>query len=268
MHIHFLDPYQAGYSPVHHTDARVKVVLAVAFILTIALIPTGSWPIFILLYAILFSLIIVAEVGTGRVLKRSILAVPFVLAALPLVFTTPGEQIFTLDWGLWRLTATFEGMEKFLSIGLKSWVSVQAATLLIFTTQFPDILAALRALRVPHLLVAIFGLMWRYLFVLADEAIKLRRARAARSSDSGTRGMNKGGSVSWRAKIAGGMAGGLFIRSLDRSERIYMAMLSRGYDGEVRSIPLPRLKPSQWTILIFGLGILGIIMLISALFWG
>jgi cobalt/nickel transport system permease protein len=223
---------------------------------------------FVLLYAILFSLIILADIGVGRVLQRSILALPFVLAALPLVFTTSGEQILILDLGLWRVTATLEGVEKFLSIGLKSWISIQAATLLIFTTQFPDILAALRALRVPRLLVAIFGLMWRYLFVLADEAIKLRRARAARSGDSGIRGMNKGGSVSWRAKIAGGMAGSLFIRSLDRSEWIYVAMLSRGYDGEVRSIPLSRLKPSQWTILIFGLGILGIIMLISALFWG
>jgi cobalt/nickel transport system permease protein len=61
---------------------------------------------FVLLYAILFSLIILADVGVGRVLQRSILAVPFVLAALPLVFTTSGEQILILDLGLWRVTAT------------------------------------------------------------------------------------------------------------------------------------------------------------------
>jgi cobalt/nickel transport system permease protein len=164
---------------------------------------------FVLLYAILFSLIILADIGVGRVLQRSILALPFVLAALPLVFTTSGEQILILDLGLWRVTATLEGVEKFLSIGLKSWISIQAATLLIFTTQFPDILAALRALRVPRLLVAIFGLMWRYLFVLADEAIKLRRARAARSGDSGIRGMNKGGSVCWGTDICGHALTGL-----------------------------------------------------------
>jgi cobalt/nickel transport system permease protein len=268
LHIHYLDPYQAGYSPVHQTDARVKVVLTVAFIFTTALIPIGAWPIFILLYAILFSLIILAEVGSGRVLKRSILALPFVLAALPLVFTTPGEQMLTLDLGIWRLTATFEGLEKFLSIGLKSWISVQVAALLIFTTQFPDILAALRALRLPRLLVAIFGLMWRYLFVLADEVLKLGRARAARSGDSGDPGMSKGRSISWRAKIAGGMAGSLFIRSLDRSERIYVAMLSRGYNGEIRLIALPGLNPLQWTILILGLAILGFFLLLSHLFWG
>ena len=66
----------------------------------------------------------------------------------------------------------------------------------------------------------------------------------------------------------GGMAGNLFMRSLDRSERIYTAMLSRGYDGEVRSIPLPELKTSQWIILILGLSILGLLILLSVLIGG
>ncbi len=268
LHFHYLDPYQEGHSPVHNTDSRVKVVLTLAFILTTALIPIGAWPIYIFLYTVVFSLIILADVGPIRILKRSLLAVPFVLAALPLVFTTPGEQVLSINLGSWQLTATANGLEKFVSIGLKSWISVQAATLLIFTTQFPDILGAMRALRVPRLLVAIFSLMWRYLFVLADEALRMRRARSARSGDSGIRGLKKGGTISWRAKIAGGMAGNLFMRSLDRSERIYTAMLSRGYDGEVRSIPLPGLKTSQWMILLLGLSALGLLILLSVLIGG
>ena len=83
-------------------------------------------------------------------------------------------------------------------------------------------------------------LMYRYLFVLVEEAQSMMRARAARSAAIGPK---SGGSIVWRAKSAGGMAGSLFIRTLDRSERIYMAMVARGYDGTLRqadAIPLRR----------------------------
>jgi cobalt/nickel transport system permease protein len=116
--------------------------------------------------------------------------------------------------------------------------------------------------------VAIFGLMWRYLFVLADEALRLVRARVARSGDSGITGFTSGGNFLWRARIAGGMAGNLFLRSLERSERIYVAMLSRGYDGEVRSMPLPEMKVSNWIALIVGGMILSLLVILSFLVGG
>ena len=61
-------------------------------------------------------------------------------------------------------------------------------------------------------------------------------------------GAKTGGSVVWRARVTGGMAGNLFLRALERSDRIYMAMASRGYDGEVRAMPLPSLRPVHWII--------------------
>lgn len=268
MHIHFLDPYQGGHSPVHRTDARVKLVLSVAFILTTALIPVGVWPIYVLLLAMVISSIILSGVGIGYVLKRAALAFPFMLAALPLIFTTPGLQLFSLTLGAWEITATLPGMERFINIALKSWISVQAAILLTTTTQFPDILTAMRAVRVPRLLVAIIGLMWRYIFVLGDEALRLMRARAARSGEGDVPGYRKGGRISWRAQTAGGMAGNLFLRSIERSDRIYFAMLSRGYDGEVRTIPLPELEASSWIVLILGGGILILLVILSLLIGG
>ncbi|MES0359687.1 MAG: cobalt ECF transporter T component CbiQ [Anaerolineales bacterium] len=268
MHIHFLDPYQEVSSPIHRTDPRVKLVLSLAFILTTALIPIGAWPIYILLVAIIFSAAILSSVGIIYVLKRAVLAFPFMLAALPLVFTTPGLPFYSLNIGPWELTMTLAGVTRFISIALKSWISVQAAILLTATTPFPDLLVAMRAVRVPRLIVAIFGLMWRYLFVLADEALRLIRARAARSGDSGITGFNSGGSFTWRAQTAGGMAGNLFIRSLERSDRIYVAMLSRGYDGEVRTMPLPEMKVSNWIVLIVGGMILSLLVIFSYLVVG
>ena len=78
----------------------------------------------------------------------------------------------------------YPGLERFVSIAIKSWLSVQAAIVLASSTSFPDLLVAMRALHVPQLLVSIFGLMWRYMFVLVDEATRLLRARASRSGRS------------------------------------------------------------------------------------
>ena len=257
-----------GDSPVHRLDARLKFVLTVVLILSIALIPVGAWPIYILLLACIFSIIILSDVGIVHVVKRASLALPFVLAALPLIFTTPGQQLIALSFGTWEITMTLSGVERFASIALKSWISVQAALLLTLTTPFPDLLAAMRAVHVPKLLVAVFGLMWRYLFVLADEALRLLRARAARSSDSGSKDLRSGGTLAWRAQTAGGMAGSLFMRSLDRSDRIYMAMLSRGYDGEVRVIPPPKLEVHHWILMIVSGLILGVLVALAYLLSG
>jgi cobalt/nickel transport system permease protein len=123
----------------------------------------------------------------------------------------------------------------------------------------------MRALRIPRLLVAIFGLMWRYLFVFSDEAMRLLRARAARSGTTGNPDFQSGGSISWRAQTAGGLTGNLFVRSLERSERIYVAMLARGYDGEVRSLPQGKMEASNWFILGFGALLLFLVLALSLL---
>ena len=172
-----------------------------------------------------------SRVGVGRVFLRSLIALPFILIALPTVFTKPGASMYEFSLWLFTLTATVEGVEFFASVLIKSWASVTAAVLLTSTTPALGLLSALRALKLPAILVSVVMLMYRYLFVLVEEAQRMLRARTARSAAIGTA---SGGSVVWRAKSAGGMAGSLFIRTLDRSERIYMAMLARGYDGSIR----------------------------------
>lgn len=267
MHIHFLDPYHDGRSLVHHLDARIKLLLALAYILASALTPAGAWPIYILLLAILLGVEVLSEESLGFYFKRSLLALPFVLAAVPLIFTLPGDALFTLALGGAKITASLPGLERFLSVLMKSWISVQMAIVLTTTTPFPDLLLALRALRLPRLLVAVVGLMWRYLFVLADEVLRLSRARAARSGVDDGPDRKSGGSLAWRARVTGGMVGNLFLRSFERSDRIYVAMLSRGYDGEVRSLPQPAPPGAAWVILAVGLSFLAVLTLIGRLGW-
>jgi cobalt/nickel transport system permease protein len=140
--------------------------------------------------------------------------------------------------------------------------------LLAATTPFQGLLLAMRAVRLPRLLVAVIGLMWRYLFVLADEAGRLLRARAARSGAPGRPGVRAGGSIGWRAKVAGGMAGNLFLRSLERADRTYAAMAARGYDGETRALPAPPISRRDRLLLGGGVAALALLAAAGNLFWG
>ena len=129
----------------------------------------------------------------------------------------------------WNLAVTDEGLLLFAAVMIKAWLSVLVSGLLVATTSFPDLLKAMRTLHVPAILTAVIAFMYRYLFVLVDEAMRLQTAREARSA-------GPGGSLLWRARVLGGMIGSLFIRSYERSERIYAAMLSRGFVGEIRTL--------------------------------
>ena len=256
MHFHYLDPYHEGKSVIHALDARVKFVLALAFILTVSLMPIGAAAMYVILFALAMAIVVLSELGIGYVLKRAGLAVPFALAALPLVFTAGAPLLAQAPLGFLTIEISQAGLARFLSVLAKSYISMLIGIVLATTTPFPMLLTAMRAVRLPRMLVAIFGLMWRYLFVLADEANRLLRARAARSgapAEKTAAGGRLGGSIPWRARVAGGMAGNLFLRSFERGDRIYAAMSARGYDGEVRGFAAPALNPAQQVMLGMGL---------------
>ncbi len=258
-----LDPYRPRASLIHRADPRVKVVVAVMSILITAALPLGAWPSYVLLLAAALALSVAAQLGVGFTLKRGLIAVPFALAALPLVFSTPGDVLASLRIGPLALDASLAGVERFASVLVKSYISVQFAILLTATTRFTDMLAAMRALRIPRLLVVIFSLMWRYLFLFAHEAKTLRIARDSRSADVGPK---SGGSVAWRARVTGGMVGNLFVRGYERSERVYQAMLARGYDGDIRTFALRPLASSEYAALAGAVVILALLGLLGILF--
>jgi cobalt/nickel transport system permease protein len=108
------------------------------------------------------------------------------------------------------------------------------AILLVAVVRFPDLIHALEHLRVPSILTTIIAFLYRYLFVLADEVFRLMRARESRAA--AVPGKRSGGNVAWRAGVAGNMAGQLFLRSYERSDRVYNAMLARGYAGHMQTI--------------------------------
>ena len=248
MHANTFDHYITKDSLIHRVDPRVKVVATLLFIISNVLLPDGVWLAFLLDWGLILWMCVLARIGWGFVLKRSLVALPFALAAVSVIFTLPGQPVFNLPLGSWQFTATDAGLLRFSSILIRSWLSIQAAILLTATTSFPDLMHALRHLRVPQMLVAIVSFTYRYLFVLSDEAMRLLRAREARSARS-AKGRG-GGSLLWRARVAGNMAGQLFLRSYERSDRVYNAMLARGYTGHFYTLNPHVMQSRDWT---FGL---------------
>jgi cobalt/nickel transport system permease protein len=194
-----------------------------------------------------------AGLGPFRLSRSAFIALPFALAALPLVFTVQEQIVATLQLGPLTLTISAEGLRRFLTIAIGSWLSVQIALLLAFTTPFHDLIDALRELRVPRVMIAIISFMYRYLAVLTDEGSRMTRARDARSALGASGG---GGTVVWRATVTGRMVGSLFLRAYERSERIYAAMQARGFEGEFRHLRARALERGEIAGLVALLGLL------------
>jgi cobalt/nickel transport system permease protein len=207
----------------------------------------------------------VARLGPLRLVRGAFIAAPFVLVAVPIIFTNPNAPIGTVDVGPLTLTISGEGLRIFTTVALKSWLSVQAALLLTYTTPFHDLLDAMRELRVPRIFVAIIGFMYRYLAVLGDEAQRLMRARASRSAEP--EHGHGGGSIAWRARVTGGMVGALFLRTYERSERVYAAMQARGFEGTFRHMELRPVSPIEWATLVVVLALLVFWLAAAYLVW-
>jgi cobalt/nickel transport system permease protein len=253
--------YTAADTPLHRLDARVKMAAALALSIIIVLTPERAWPAYALYAALLAGVAAAGRLRVRRLWQSAALVLPFALAALTLLFTTPGNAVAQAA----GLTITDAGLARFAAITLKSWLAAQAALLLALSTPFSEVLWALARLRVPGTLVQIIGFMYRYLGTLGEEAERLLRARAARSASAP--GQRAGGSLWWRAQTAGGMVGSLFLRSYERSERVYAAMLARGYTGQMLR---PDASPLRLNALAQGIAPVaaaGVVLLLALAWW-
>ncbi|OAN44884.1 cobalt ABC transporter permease [Chloroflexus islandicus] len=251
----------ATAEPTAADDGRVKTWLALGFIFTLAWLPAGAWDALIMAALALWFVIGWKRIGLWMIWRRSLIAWPFALAALTLAIARPGAPVFQFTIGGQAITATDAGMVAAATVMAKSWLSVQAMLTLIATTHFSELLTALAALRLPPVLILILGMAYRYLFILQEEALRMLRARDSRSAS--IPGQPAGRNLFWRATITGRMVGTLFIRAYERSERIYAAMLARGYDGRPVTATQPPLRPTDYFALIGG-GIVCVSLIVIA----
>lgn len=206
-------------------DARVTLLCAAAFVVCEVATPIEQWPRFVA-YALLIAIgILACRVPIGWLAKRAALMAPFVVAVAVPVFLAPATEGDSLLLPIVGASVSRAAVLLLASVAVKGMLSVMTISLLIAVTGFQRMLRALQSLRVPRLFVTLMSFMWRYVGVLADEAARMMRARDSRGRPR---------ELTRRARVAGHMAGSLFIRSYERAERVGQAMVARGYDGTVR----------------------------------
>jgi len=234
MKYSFIDRYSELDSFVHRLDPRTRIVTTLAFVLAVVAIPPTRWPAFVLYAILIGSLILLARLPPLYALKRSAVILPFVLmitASVP--FLGRGEMAGSYNLWLWRLSVTYDGLTVLWNTLAKAWLSTLGLILLSATTPFPRLLRGLERLGLPRVMVMILSFMYRYIFVLVDEAMRMQRARESRSVATSHPFSRR---WLWQISALGGVIGTLFIRSYERGERVYRAMLARGYDGEIRTL--------------------------------
>ena len=224
----FVDRYSDLDSIIHRLDPRTKLITTLLFILVVALTPPNSWSAFALYFAVIATLLLLSKVPIFYVFKRSLVIMPFVLMiAIFVPFFKEGEVAGSYNLWLWQVSVTYSGLQVLSNILAKAWLSILSLILLTSTTKMAGLLKGLEQLRMPRVMVMILSFMYRYLFVLVDEVMRMKQARDSR---------NFGGKRLWQIRTIGNMIGTLFIRSYERGERVYAAMVARGFDGQTRTL--------------------------------
>ncbi|HEY7477967.1 MAG TPA: cobalt ECF transporter T component CbiQ [Actinomycetota bacterium] len=229
-HAHAL--YFHGHSRIHALAPECKLVAQLAFVLIVVSTPREAIWAFAVYAAILLVVIGLAELPLVFVLKRLAIELPFVAFALLLPFIARGERIEVLG-----LSLSVEGLWGAWNILVKGTLGVAASIVVASTTSMAELLKGFDRLHMPKALTSIATFMVRYLDVISDEMQRMRVARQSRGYDP---------RWIWEVKAVAHSAGALFIRSYERGERVYLAMLSRGYTGEMPSFGMVSATPAMW----------------------
>ncbi|MCE5251393.1 cobalt ECF transporter T component CbiQ [bacterium] len=253
MHHTHIDHIAGLSSPVHSMDPRAKLITSLLFIFMVVLTPDGYFVSFGMYACLLSVVILVSRVPVMYVLIRSLTIMPFALAvSLFVPFMTPGPVLWHITIGPVDAQVTVTGLVRFASLGLRALLCFFATILLVSSTRFGDLMRAAGALGLPSKLVAVMSFMYRYLFIVIDETTHMKLARDLRSS--GRNGLSM-------LHAAGGIVGSLFIRSFEHADRLYQAMLLRGYTGTLATPAIMRItvRDMVYSGIFLGVTILGII---------
>lgn len=204
---------------IHQLDPRAKLLTTLIFIVTV--ISFKRYELSGLIPFFLYPLVIVrvGNLPPAYLVKRICVVLPFV--GLIGILNPLFDQVIVMQLGPVAISG---GWVSFLSILLRCLLTVFAALILIATTGFYRICIALARIGMPNMFAVQLLFVYRYLFVLINEASRMARARALRSFSKKGLGL----------KVWGSLIGHLLLRTVDHAHRIHSAMLSRGFDGEIR----------------------------------
>jgi cobalt/nickel transport system permease protein len=213
-------------SRVHGLDPRAKLVGLLSVTLVAVSTPLWAWPVYVACAAALVGVAVVGRIPARVIWARTRVVLPPVLfVAVFVPFLRRGDAAY--EFG--PIEVSEAGLRTFAEVSAKATIGTDSAVLLAATTTFPAVLRGLEELRVPRLFILIAGFMYRYLFVILGEVVRMRSALTARAYRP--RHVLQVGAI-------GRVATALFLRSYARGERVYLAMAARGYRGS-----MPQLAP-------------------------
>ena len=215
-----LDLLARGESAIHRLDPRAKVLTTLVYILCV--VSFGRYELAAMLPFLLYPVVLLAlaDLPAGYIARKVVVVLPFaVMVGLfnPLFDRQVVVQLGTLDIS--------GGWISCLSIVTRALLTAGAAIVLVAVTGFPAICATLERLGMPRVFAVQLLFLHRYIFVLTDEGGRVARARQLRACGKQGLGLHH----------FGALVGHLLLRTWERAERVHMAMLARGFSGEIHA---------------------------------
>jgi cobalt/nickel transport system permease protein len=229
----FSDDLSAQDGLLQKVDPRVKILSLMSLLLATAFL--RNVPALITMYALTLVLAVASRLPLGFFVKRVWLFIPIFtgIIVIPAMFSfiTPGHIILPLwTWQGDLVGITAQGLQAAGLIVMRVATSVSLVVLLTVTTPWMKLLAALRALMVPKIFILIIGMAYRYIFLLLNSVTDMYTARKSRSVGNAQPDVKQG------QRFVTASAGAIFGKSHTLSEEVHMAMVSRGYTGNARTL--------------------------------
>ncbi|MFC3381904.1 cobalt ECF transporter T component CbiQ [Couchioplanes azureus] len=219
-------------SPVHRLAPEVKILAMLLFTVVVVATPREEFAAFGGYALLLAAVAVTARVPASWLAKRATIELPFVVLAVALPFAGHGDRV---DW--LGLSLSVDGLYGAWNIFAKGTLGVVASLLLAASTTMRDLILGLDRLRCPAVFTQIATFMLRYLDILVEDARRMRIARLSRGYDP---------RFLWQVKAFAVSVGSLFLRAYERGERVYLAMVSRGYDGRMPRPDTGGASAAQW----------------------
>lgn len=204
-------------------DPRVKIFSFMALVLIAIL--AKSIITLIILISITFILSTMSKIPLKFFfIRTSFIPIFVTFIALPLIFITPGNQILNLNF----ISITIEGVHKALIFILRVWTCANSLILLTLTTKFSSLINAMENINIPNIFTMMISITYRFIFLSINEAYRMLLAKEVRT-------IKKESRLKAMRSLAM-MFSTLFIRSYERGERVYLAMMARGYKGSTNNL--------------------------------
>jgi cobalt/nickel transport system permease protein len=246
-------------SPLHRIDGRIKTGVFLGAVILSSMLT--HWTLALGLWVVAVGLFLTLHLEVRALLVRLLtpLGIAWVVF-LTVLFTQGSHPLFVIPLKILTLTAWQEGAMQGLLLFMRIMAAVTLATLLAFSTPMIEILETLRLCKIPGTIIDIADMMYRYVFILEDTVHTMHRAQLSRMGDRG----------SWAQRVGdtGRIACSILIKSLDRSTRIYQAMLSRGYSENATEMKFfPRPIPARDKLIGWASAAVMLLLAIANAYW-